>query len=296
MLARLARQTLPFSVRLWLKRNVLHRFLKRLTLTDEDKKLVRYFRKHEVENAILLSGMPKSGNTWTRFVIFNYFNIINSNADTTLTFNQLSDIQCHIVNDDPSFTGRFTPPRSGFPVFYRTHVPYRRIYDYFDKVIYVYRNPLDVLVSGHHYFGDREEPFSIAPLEDREKLKDIDVYALHHIFSWILHYKTTVDKSHVILCYERMREDPYTEFHAAFTGLGFEVDEDTLRRSIKMSSFESIKKMEDETQQEHKSLFRGLTGKFTRSGETKQYMDVLDPGTIETIRQLIAKHGIDIDL
>ena len=41
----------------------------------------------------LLFGYPKSGNTWLRFLIFNYFNLIlNKNVTSTLTYDHLNKI------------------------------------------------------------------------------------------------------------------------------------------------------------------------------------------------------------
>lgn len=297
MIAALARRLLPFSARLAIKRNLLHRFLKGLTLTKQDKQLIAYFKNAKVTDAILLSGYPKSGNTWIRFVVFNYFNILNNHADRTFTYQELQDIQPHVVNDAPSFTKYFRAPETGFPVFYRTHVPYRGIYDYFDKVIYIHRNPLDVMVSAYHFWCARDVPFDYASPADREKFMQLDVYVQSHIHSWILYHKTTLDKCDAPMCYETMRQQPYQEFSVAFERIGIDFDEDVLLRAVELSSFENIKQMGKETGQEHGHASpEEFKGKFMRSGNTRQYVGLLDPETIKQTQRLMDEYGIDVDL
>lgn len=297
MVANLIRRALPFSVKLYLRRNVLNRYLKRLTLTRCDKDLIRFFEENTVRRPILLSGFVKSGNTWARFVIFNYFNILKNNAGRTLTYDELEAIDCRIINDDPSSVGRFEPVEPGFPVFYHTHVPYRKIYDYFDKVLYVYRNPLDVALSSYHFWRNREMPFEWALPALRERLLDVDFYVLHGIYPWIQYHKTTIGKSDVVLCYEKMRADPYGEFSNAFRLLGFDLDEAVLRKSIQMSSFENVRKMGRECNQLYgMGPPEGFKGEFTRSGESRQYVRELKPETTETARRILRRYGIDLDV
>ena len=51
------------------------------------------------DNKILLFGYPKSGNTWLRFLLFNYLNLLLNKTQTkTLTYEELNSIQNNIMD------------------------------------------------------------------------------------------------------------------------------------------------------------------------------------------------------
>lgn len=242
-------------------------------------------KKGLLEDSILLVGAPKSGNTWTRFVIYNYFNILLNDADETLTYEQLNAIQGHSFNEDTITFNAFFP---GFPIFFRTHDFYCKIFSHFSKVIFIYRNPLDVLISRYHVESQRTNHTNI--------LVDIDQFVSKFLIAWIFHYKSIINKCDMVLCYEKMREDPYREFSHLFAQLGIDAQEEILRKSITLSRFENIKQMGRRTKQQygnhHMYTFKG---EFTRSGEVKQYAQVLKPETIEKCQAILLKNKIDIE-
>ena len=105
--------------------NSFSAFKRENILVKRDKDLIKHVKKHTKKdkgNIILLSGYPKCGNTWLRFVVYNYFNILHNNAKETLTYNDLNKIQKHeygLTENDKGF-------EEGFPQFYRTHDPYAK--------------------------------------------------------------------------------------------------------------------------------------------------------------------------
>lgn len=118
---------------------------------------------YKMSNRILLVGIQKSGTTWTRFVIFNYWNILKNGAQKTLTFDELEAI--HILRKKKGFYYL----DDGFPEVHHTHFPYDGVgfmkiipetskwFDDFDKLIYVYRNPFDTMISYHKFMFNRDE-------------------------------------------------------------------------------------------------------------------------------------------
>ncbi|NEQ78818.1 MAG: sulfotransferase domain-containing protein [Moorea sp. SIO2I5] len=238
------------------------------------------------QQSILLAGHPKSGNTWTRFVIFNYFNILLNDADKTLTYVQLSAIQQQVFDDYRIIMGHFMP---GFPILVRTHSPYRKVFRYFGRVIFLYRNPLDVLIS----------LYRVEEKRTGQTVKDIpiDAFVLSRLLGWISHYTSIINRCDVIMRYEDMRADPYGEFNRLFHALGIEVQEHILRQSLDLSSFENIRRMGRETNQQngnhHLYTFKG---EFTRSGQVKQYQGVLKAETIQACQEMLRRQKIEIDL
>ena len=287
----LIRQILPLSLKRSLRYQTLKQHFERnQPLSERDKKIIEYFEEREVKNAILLAGFKKSGNTWTKFVIFNYFNILLNNADETLTYKQLDAIQCHVLNGEaiPEFS-------DGFPVFYDTYEPYQEIWNYFNKVILIYRNPLDTLISLYYFLRRRKEPFMGYPEAERKKLCDIDYFVLYELEWWILYYQISIRRHDVLLCYENMRADPYAEFRKLFNGLFDEVDGEVLKKSIAMSSFENIKTMGREKNQMHgMGNAQNFVGEFTRSGTSGQYRSELKKETVEQAKKTLHKSGINL--
>lgn len=268
-------------------------------LSSAEKKFLEYMNSLNVKNTILFTGIPKSGNTWARFVIFNYFNILNFNATKTLTFLELDEVQPHELQYPKTC---FQPFKEGFPVFVRAHYPYSKIFESFDKILYIYRNPLDTLISSYYFFGNRTVPFEHYNVPDieRKKYSDIDYFVLSELPRWIYHYKNTVPKSDIVLCYEEMKSDTFGVFFDAFKRLNFPIDEAILKKSIELSSFENINKMSEETNQSsvmafHKEADTKFLGKHTRSGKTKQYTDELKEETISKAKSLLLRSDISIE-
>lgn len=112
---------------------------------------------------VLICGIQKTGNTWVRFVIFNYFNILDHKATKTLTFDELKVI--HMLRKKKGFYHL----DDGFPEVHHTHFPYNGVgfmkiipetskwFDDFEKLIYIYRNPFDTMISYHKFIFNRDK-------------------------------------------------------------------------------------------------------------------------------------------
>ena len=125
-----------------------------------------------MKKKILLFGYPKSGNTWLRFLLFNYLNLLlDKNYYKTLTYEELNLLQNNIM--DRATTNL---PKEGFPFFYRTHAIYKKPYDLFDFKIFIHRNPLDTLVSAYYFYRDRVVPFPNDSKDEIKNLHNIDYY------------------------------------------------------------------------------------------------------------------------
>lgn len=242
---------------------------------------LKQFLKGNNDSKILMYGYPKSGNTWLRFLLYNYRNLlINPEETHTISFDRLNSLQNNVMDRGTTFD-----VEEGFPLFYRTHKIYKKPYNLFDIKIFIHRNPLDTLISAYHFYKNREESFSDDPKELRSKLQDIDYYVLYKIDGWIDFYKVSVKQANFIMNYTKMKQDCCKELYSLIQFLEWDVDLELLKKSVEMSSFNKVKKMGEDKGQEYGNGPKdgSFKGEFTRSGEEGQFYDSLHKETIEIV-------------
>lgn len=236
------------------------------------------------EDPTLFAGHIKSGNTWLRFLIYNYFNILLNEAQETLTYQELNKLQ-HISLLDPLEPK--LPPK-GFPVLARTHRNYSEVLSQFHKGIFIYRNPLDTLVSSWHF--NRNLPNS-----SHRHLEDIDKYVLYYMKPWELHTKSYLDQNRFIhLKYEVLRSQTQDELEKIITYLGYPINADAMKKSVSFSSFDSIKKMGRNTSQQYGNAGEGFKGEFARKGVTGGFSEELKATTIRDCYSTLKKFDFDM--
>lgn len=239
--------------------------------------------KDKKESKILLSGYPKSGNTWLRFMIFNYLELLdNKELNETISFNFLNQIQSNVLEK-----GLELKYKKNDLIFYRTHSPYSRCYKLFDVLIFIHRNPLDTLISAYYYYLKRELPFYAFPKKLRNKLKNIDFFVLYNFKKWLIYYNKSVSVADVIVNYSDLKSDPFSQMKKIFIKLKLPLKDELIKKTVKLSSFKNIKVMALKLNQlngmaskEGESNFKGI---FVRSGEELQYKNELKAETVNYI-------------
>lgn len=263
---------------------------------------------------IWLASYPKSGNTWIRAFIANYFR----NPDKPLPINELYQFafgdgflhnyarltgrpQEDITDDE----ARALRPRlhqwwASHPsdtVFVKTH----NFVGFEDGkpvitpeatagAIYVVRNPLDVLISyANHFQVDYDEAidhmcedYKIIPGEPGKKLPD-------YVGSWTQNVRTWTETPGLqphVMRYEDMRQKPGPTFRALVKFLGVPLVTNRLRKAIKFTSFEELAK------QEQRDSFNEARpdgrSPFFRSGQSGQWRELL---TQEQVDRMVEAHG-----
>ena len=242
---------------------------------------LKRFLHNRKELKILLFGYPKSGNTWIRFLIYNYRNLLlNSDEKQTVTYDRLNALQNNIMDRGTAFL-----PEEGFPFIYRTHNIYMKSYNLFDKRIFIHRNPLDTLISSYYFYKDREVPFLDDSLNIREKLHDIDFYVLYKINSWINFYNISLKHADFVINYTEMKQDTELVFSKLLKFLEWDIDKELMRKAINISSFKKIKIMGTINSQMYGNGPKdgSFKGEFTRSGEESQFNHELNEETIKFV-------------
>jgi len=247
-----------------------------------DQKLKR-FLKEDNSQKILLFGYPKSGNTWLRFLLFNYRNLLlNPKEINTISYNRLNALQNNIMDRGTTFS-----TENGFPLFYRTHKIYKKPYGLFFPKIFIHRNPLDTLISAYYFYKNREVSFSDDLFEIRDKLVDIDFYICYKIEGWVKFYIESVKHADIVMNYSKMKINCEKELSALIHFLDWEYDEELIKKSVEFSSFKKVKEMGEEKGQKYGNGPKdgSFKGEFTRSGEEGQFYNELKRETIELVLQ-----------
>ena len=256
-------------------------YLKDKNYWYKTNKKLKIFLKKEQSDKILMFGYPKSGNTWLRFLLYNYHNLLLNPQETkTISYDRLNKLQNNVMDRGTTFSSE-----RGFPLFYRTHTIYKTPYNLFNKKIFIHRNPLDTLISSYYFYKNRSISFSDDPIELRDKLRNIDFYVKFKIDSWINFYNTSIKHADIAINYSDMKMDAETELTKLIHFLNWEKDVNVISKSVQYSSFNKIKEMGDKKGQKYGNgpIDGSFKGEFTRSGEEGQFHDELSEKTINFV-------------
>ncbi len=263
-----------------------------------------------------LASYPKSGNTWVRVVMANYMLDGDNPADVNMELNKsikisrkefdnflclpsslMNEAQIHLYQPDvfEAFAAKLEED-----VYIKIHDAYllnsegKAIFPAVATkgVLYLVRNPLDVAVSYAHHnnFDDIEK--SIALMNDTSHTLLKQTYTLpsmlpQRMLSWSQHVKSWMNSGlplHLVR-YEDMYQNSYETFYAMFEFLGFEMNEERLRKALRFSSIKELQK------QESKNTFCEKPpnmGNFFRKGGIDDYKNVL---SVKMIDSIIEHHG-----
>lgn len=186
----------------------------------------------------MLVSYPRSGNTWTRFLIANL-----THPDEEVSFLNIE----RLIPDTSSQSSRALK-RTPRPRLIKTH----EYFDHrFNKVIYVVRDPRDVAVSYYHFlrkvrqFNDdcSIERFMDDFIRGRGQLID-EAWGNwgENVASWIY---TRGDRENFLLCrYEDLLENPVKELSRIAFFMGLKAKPETLQQAVDRSSADRMRAME----------------------------------------------------
>lgn len=262
----------------------------------------------DLRRIIWIASYPKSGNTWTRVFLSNYFAPQGKSVD----INRLHDFTTADVRVDfydraaggkfqgetfddwvmirPKALKLIAQSRPGTH-FVKTHCQIMRIAEY-DLIppnltaaaIYIIRNPFDVAAS---YAKHMNKPMD----ETIDKLSDPKnnnytgrlIFEIlgrwdDHIASWL----APPGLARHVMRYEDMIANPEQAFRGLLGFLQVPVKDGQLRRSIRKSSFDSLRKAEEKAGFKEKP---DAAEKFFRKGKADVWKEELTPAEVARIRQ-----------
>ena len=182
-----------------------------------------------------LASYPKSGNTWTRFLIANL--VYPENHPDFSNINEL-------IPDPEALSKRHlsTLPR---PRFLKSH-------QYFDpryqKIIYVVRDPRDVALSQYHFHRKRrliEDNYPVAQFVTRFVAGETSEYGswAENVASWLsTRYGS---RGFLLLRYEDMIADTPTELAKVAAFLSIPADSSRIAHAVEQSSADKMRELEN---------------------------------------------------
>ena len=210
---------------------------------------------------IIIVGYPKSGTNWLSRLVADLlqcdflgdWGFETKNASSIKTENNVSEFQIykshHIFNDIEKASNK-------------------KVY----KIIYIIRDPRDVVISGAYFFNFHSSLSSIfrklrihpilRNLSFEKKKKEMIQAVLYGNkkitpwleFPWDLHYKNYLKKEVLFIKYEDLLNNPENELKNILKYLNLEVNTLQITESIKNQSFE--KRQKEVHQQDHKNLIK----------------------------------------
>jgi len=184
-----------------------------------------------------LVSFPRSGNTWTRFLVCNLLN-----PDDPVNFAQLESRipEIYFVPDRKLRT--FPRPR-----VIKSHECFDPRYK---RIIYIVRDPRDVLISYYEFQLKRRVINDDCTLEDflprfMESSIEPKIGSWRdHVLSWTA--TRGEDQNFLLLRYEEMLANPQVEATKIASFLGLSSEPERIRRAVDLSSADRMRKLEKE--------------------------------------------------
>ena len=167
-------------------------------------------------------------------------------------------------------------------------------------IIHIVRDPRDVLISYSKYRGisiDDTIKFMLAKnliyVQNKNNLSEVEI-----IGSWAFHYNSwrngIIKIPRIIIKYEDLIDDCYKSFYKVIDFLSklmsFEINDDKIISSIKLSQFENLKKSEE------LKLFIENQGteKFFRTGKYRNWIKKLEHNQAKKIQDNLNAEMIEL--
>ena len=211
---------------------------------------------------IVLASFPKTGNTFTRFVLANFI-AINARAGEEVNFYNLGNLLPEFGKDDL----RLDWQQKVLPRVVKTHEAHRNDFDEAERFLYVMRDPRDTMISYFKYLQANKKVQFSGDIDAfmRDPKYGLEVY-LDHIASW-------KSKANWVFRYEDLMSKPYPLFAQFLNDLGCEFEPEELEEAISRSQPDRMRKVESAQGRpaQDKNFKEGYV--FVRNASTEQWKD-----------------------
>lgn len=245
-----------------------------------------------------LSSYPKSGNTWVRFLLYQYF---FGEARASI------DIARYIPGIHNMPQVRAASPFDG-KLFVKNHFPLGPDVPAVpgSVCIYVVRHPRDVIQSCLNYARMVANTPEARPGEDERYVRSFlaaggaPEYIAKRFGTWDNHYRTWLDQQRVptvLVRYEDMKAHPARELTRMVEFLGYSPEPAKIESAVALSSFERLQALEisEKAGGADKRLFPGTDEQmkkgrlFMNKGQSGRSLDTIAPGLDRAVAERFAE-------
>ena len=158
-------------------------------------------------------------------------------------------------------------------------------------IIFLYRNPLDNLVSRFYYFY-KYRPSRAQEFNSPQEIIDIELPNFIRQYA-LMKSVCQSNKRAVAISYESLMNATFETAYFVLNWLGAPMRVDLLRKAIEISSFDKIRKEEERLGPiGSPKEFQGL---FTRSGKIGQWKEYFGDRDLARIRAMLENNDISLD-
>lgn len=221
---------------------------------------------------VFFAGYPKSGSTWSRFVLFEAL------TGKPAGFRQTNTLMPIIINSQ-SKALRLLP---GGGRLISTHEDYQKEYR---KAIYVTRDPRDVVLSEYAFYTVLDYYHSTLDrfIDSFLFTKNCSVYGYgpwhRHVSTWLDSPIAGTDNL-LVLRFEDLRKDPASGFAQMVKFLGAEVAMDKIIRAIENNTVQKMREKEDK-----EPVRASIRGRLVRQGAVRGWLSNLTPEQVHRIEK-----------
>lgn len=186
------------------------------------------------QEIILLSSFPRSGNTWLRLLLTDLFLLLDNrklSQEEVLSISDLyiPDMHCHDINSESGISKYNLLP-------IKTHSKFNEVAFKSNKVILLYRNPADCLISYYYYLKAQGK---IHPHDEQAK----DSFALSNIQDWIDFYESYLNSkiSVTTVSYENLHTNPERILAKIMETIGIRAPIEIYAKSVERNKFSNYR-------------------------------------------------------
>jgi len=224
---------------------------------------------------VFLTSYPRSGNTWTRFLVGNLVHI-----EEEVTFLNVERLVPDMYKHSDHYLRNLPRPR-----FLKSHEVFDPRYK---RVIYIVRDPRDVAISQYHWEMKQKSVKDGYPIEDFIPRWIEGIYWARlanwgdHVNSWL---STRQGRdSFVTVRYEDLIANPLPELAKVAKMLGIEASHERLTRAVELSSVDRMRQLES-TQGDKwvQTRYTRQDKAFVRKAESGGWKQILPPQSVQQI-------------
>lgn len=231
----------------------------------------------------MLVSFPKTGSTWVRFLLCNII-ALSELSGRAVDFQFLDDTMPAMGYSNL----REAWPYESIPRCVKTHQGYYPIlFARPKKVVYIFRDPRDIMVSRFHF--QRAALNQTAIDEFSSFIRDTK-YGLRRC---IQHYVTWRDHMDHLVRYENLKKDTQAELSSLLHVLETTIGEDVIAGAVERSKLNQVRSAQART---------GLSGEkrfkkdfvFARSGATGEWKDYFSADDLQYYQAVCDEFAFDL--